>query len=265
MDDLYGVLQTSPGAELAVIQAAYRKLAFQYHPDRNPNRHDWAEEQMKRLNAAYYVLSNPSRRNTYDSKRFTGTRAATGAGIYYPPPAPRPPMSGTRPPGSTGAGQTATKRRSGTAYPLETENDWFNLHIYASGRTLPDEEESAEERMDEYLREFVRRITPPGSGKSALTDLLLSAATSQYVVYSPYARLAAKITLRIVLATLRGQKADNPLSGPVLRDLIARVNDGVQDRMGTESLRMTENGKNIVADWSGMLYTVVDFLWGEET
>lgn len=263
MDDLYGVLQTSPSAESSAIQAAYRKLAFQYHPDRNPERRDWAEEQMKRLNAAYYVLSNPSRRHTYDSKRFTTGRS----GIYYPPPAPRPTASASasRPPGSTGAGQTATKRRSGAAYPLETENDWFNLHIYASGRTLPDEEEAAEERMDEYLREFVRRITPPGSGKSALTDLLLSAATSQYVVYSPYARLAAKITLRTVLATLRGQKAENSFSGPILRDLIARVNDGVQDRMGTESLRMTENGKNVVADWSGMLYTVVDFIWGEET
>jgi len=261
VDDLYAVLQTSSSADFPVIQAAYRKLAFQFHPDRNPERREWAEEQMKRLNAAYYVLSNSTRRLSYDSKRSTSGR------VYYPPPRPSSPAASRASGNSsngTSAGATATKRRVGTAYPLETENDWFNLHIYASGRTLPDEEDSAEERMDEFLREFVRRITPLGSGKSALTDLLLSAATSQYVVYSPYARVVAKVTLRTTLITLRDRKADASLSGPILRELIARVNDSVQDRMSTESLRMMENGKNIIADWAGMLYTVVDFLWGEE-
>ncbi|MCA1724300.1 MAG: hypothetical protein LC748_08670 [Thermomicrobia bacterium] len=45
--------------------------------------------------------------------------------------------------------------------------------------------------------------------------------------------------------------------------MIARVNDLVQDRMGTEGLKMVVKGKNIVADWSGLLLTVVNFLWGD--
>lgn len=247
MDDLYGVLQTAPNAETAAVQAAYRRLAFQYHPDRNPDRREWAEEQMKRINAAYYVLSNADRRRTYDRTRGAGRTAA-----YYTQPAPRP--SPPSPPSP----------RGGTAYPLEVENDWFNLHIYATGRTLPDEEATMERRMGEYLREFVRRSVPPGSGKTALTDLLLSAATNQFVIYSPYARLIARVTLRTALLMLQQREEDASLSGRGLRETIASVNDRVQDRMGTESLRMTESGKNIVADWSGMLLTIVDFLWGEE-
>lgn len=254
MNDLYAVLQTLPGAETGAIQSAYRRLAFQYHPDRNPDRRDWAEEQMKRINAAYYVLSNPDRRRAYDGQRFTGRVSP-----YYTHAAPRPAPK-SPPPHATA---TAT-RRSGTAYPLETENDWFNLHVYASGRTLPDEEEAVERRMGEYLREFVRMVTPVGSGKSPLTDLLMSAATSQFVIYSPYARLVAKITLRTALHMLQKRGEGAPLTGGAMRETIARVNDSVQDRMGTENLRMVEGGKNTVADWSGMLLTIIDFLWGEE-
>lgn len=253
MEDLYTVLGTTAGSDVGVIQSAYRRLAFQYHPDRNPDKREWAEEQMKRINAAYYVLSDADRRRVYDGKRHTGRTSP-----YYTQPAPRPASS--KPPGATA---TAT-RRGGAAYPLETENDWFNLHVYAGGRTLPDEEGAVERRMGEYLREYVRLITPPGSGKSALTELLMSAATSQFVVYSPYARLIAKVTLRTTLHMLQKREAGASLSGGGLREMIAAVNDSVQDRMGTESLRMTEGGKNVVADWSGMLLTIIDFVWGEE-
>ncbi len=42
--------------------------------------------------------------------------------------------------------------------------------------------------------------------------------------------------------------------------LIAQVNDLVQDRMGTEGLKMVIKGKNIVADWAGLLLTIVNSL-----
>lgn len=193
---------------------------------------------MKRVNAAYAVLSNTARRQTYDRRRF-GTSV---------PHVPRP---------------TPPRPRARPAYPAETENDWFHLHVYAAGRTVPEVEASAEERVQRDMAEFMRLVAPPGSGNAALIDLLNSAATGQYVAYTPYAQLVARITLRTLLPLLREHANDGTPDAERLRRMIAQVNDLMQDRMGTEGLKMVFKGKNIVADWAGLLLTVVNFLWGE--
>jgi len=65
--DLYRVLQVDPSAEPEVIEAAYKRLALKYHPDHN--RGDaLAEEQMKRINAAYTVLRKADLRADYDAR-----------------------------------------------------------------------------------------------------------------------------------------------------------------------------------------------------
>lgn len=64
--DLYELLQVSPRASLGVIQAAYRVLARAYHPDVNDGPE--SVRQMRRLNAAYHVLSDPQRRARYDAQ-----------------------------------------------------------------------------------------------------------------------------------------------------------------------------------------------------
>ena len=211
-----------------------------YHPDRNPERHAWAEERMKRVNAAYAVLSNTLRRQTYDRRRF-GT-------------SPRPPSRPTAP---------AAAQRTRNGYPPGTENDWFYLHIYADGRSVPEAEVDAEERMQRDMEEFMRLVAPPGAENAALVDLLNSAATGQYVAYTPYGQLVARITLRTLLPMLREYASEGAPDAERLRHLVARVNDLVQDRMGTEGLKMVIKGKNIVADWAGFLLTVVNFLWGD--
>ncbi len=68
-EDLYEILQLHPSAHPDVIQAAYRRLSFLYHPDRNPSTE--ATEMMKRLNHAYEILSDPDRRAAYDRTRST--------------------------------------------------------------------------------------------------------------------------------------------------------------------------------------------------
>jgi curved DNA-binding protein len=45
---------------------AYRKLAMQYHPDRNPGKENWANEKFKEINEAYGVLGDPQKRKQYD-------------------------------------------------------------------------------------------------------------------------------------------------------------------------------------------------------
>jgi DnaJ-like protein len=63
----YDVLQVAPWCDAEVIHAAYRALARRWHPDLN--RGPEAEAQMRRLNAAYQVLSDPQRRASYDRDR----------------------------------------------------------------------------------------------------------------------------------------------------------------------------------------------------
>lgn len=63
--DYYEILEISRDADGAEIKKAYRKLALQFHPDRNQGNKE-AEEKFKAINEAYQVLSDEQKRSTYD-------------------------------------------------------------------------------------------------------------------------------------------------------------------------------------------------------
>ncbi|HEX5284017.1 MAG TPA: molecular chaperone DnaJ [Bryocella sp.] len=77
--DYYEVLQVERTATDTELKAAYRKLAMQHHPDRNPNNPD-AEEKFKACSEAYQVLSDPDKRAAYDRYGHAGVGAAGAAG-----------------------------------------------------------------------------------------------------------------------------------------------------------------------------------------
>jgi molecular chaperone DnaJ len=69
--DYYEVLGVHKNAEKGDIKSAYRKLALQYHPDRNKS--PGAEERFKEISEAYAVLSDDDKRKRYDTYGHVGT------------------------------------------------------------------------------------------------------------------------------------------------------------------------------------------------
>jgi curved DNA-binding protein len=71
--DYYQTLGVDRNASEEDIKRAYRKLALQYHPDRNPGNNQ-AEEKFKEVNEAYQVLSDQEKRSRYDQLGDSYTR-----------------------------------------------------------------------------------------------------------------------------------------------------------------------------------------------
>ncbi|OMJ74628.1 hypothetical protein SteCoe_26410 [Stentor coeruleus] len=70
--DYYEVLQVDKKATDDQIKKAYRKLALKWHPDKNPNNRQQAEEKFKEIGEAYAVLSDKNKRTIYDNYGFEG-------------------------------------------------------------------------------------------------------------------------------------------------------------------------------------------------
>jgi molecular chaperone DnaJ len=75
--DYYDVLGVSRSASDEEVKRAFRKLAMEYHPDRN--KREGAEEKFKEINEAYQVLSDPTKRASYDRFGHMGVPGNGGA------------------------------------------------------------------------------------------------------------------------------------------------------------------------------------------
>jgi len=77
--DYYEVLSVTRDASDQELKTSYRKLAMQFHPDRNPDDHS-AEEKFKQCSEAYQVLSDPEKRAAYDRYGHAATSSGFGGG-----------------------------------------------------------------------------------------------------------------------------------------------------------------------------------------
>uniref|UniRef100_A0A3Q4IDP8 DnaJ heat shock protein family (Hsp40) member A2b n=1 Tax=Neolamprologus brichardi TaxID=32507 RepID=A0A3Q4IDP8_NEOBR len=73
---LYDILGVSPSASENELKKAYRKLAKEYHPDKNPE----AGDKFKEISFAYEVLTNPEKKELYDRYGEQGLREGGGGG-----------------------------------------------------------------------------------------------------------------------------------------------------------------------------------------
>lgn len=78
--DYYEVLGIPRDADAKAIKEAFRKLALQYHPDRNKSPD--AEERFKEIAAAYAILSDPKKRADYDARGFAAVEGFTPEDLF---------------------------------------------------------------------------------------------------------------------------------------------------------------------------------------
>jgi len=131
--DYYEILGVPRTASAEEIRRAHRRLAKQYHPDRNPNDKT-AEARFKEIQEAYEVLSDPKKREAYD--RFG--HAGVGAG---------PSAQGWRS-GPAGAHVYTWRTGNGPDIPVENLEDLFQ--IFAGGGR-PDAGSSAASIFEQFF------------------------------------------------------------------------------------------------------------------
>lgn len=65
-EDLYKVLGVKKNATQQEIKKAFKKKSLKYHPDKNPDNHEWAKTEFAKIANAYEILSDEGTRDTYD-------------------------------------------------------------------------------------------------------------------------------------------------------------------------------------------------------
>ena len=81
--DYYRILGVDENASLDDIKNAFRKLAFKYHPDKNPGNEKQAEEKFKEINEAYSILCDTAKRQKYNYAKKSGYTGTDYPGVNY--------------------------------------------------------------------------------------------------------------------------------------------------------------------------------------
>lgn len=133
--DFYDVLGVSKNASAVEIKRAYRKLALQYHPDRNKAQD--ASEKFKEVNEAYEVLSDSKKKQVYDQyghAAFDQTAGFGGAGGPFSQAYQSGPFTYTY---STSGGNSPFEGAADFSDPFEIFEAFFGGTPFRRARQLP--------------------------------------------------------------------------------------------------------------------------------
>jgi curved DNA-binding protein CbpA len=83
MKDYYQILGIERNSSEEEIKSAYRKLALQYHPDKNLGNEEEAEAKFKEMGEAYKILSDPDERKKYDNGEDVSSTFASSSTFSY--------------------------------------------------------------------------------------------------------------------------------------------------------------------------------------
>ncbi len=139
--DYYEILQIGRNASGAEIKKAYRKLAIQYHPDKNPGDKE-AEEKFKYINEAYEILSNDEKRQIYDRYGKEGLERR-GGGFHASSMDDIMDIFNSMFGGGFGGGFGGSSQRQrdpSAKYPLDFEIELrleFNEAVFGTKKTIP--------------------------------------------------------------------------------------------------------------------------------
>ena len=164
--DYYADLEVPQNADTEDIRKQFRKLAFKYHPDRNPGREEDVVSKFQAIQAANEILGDPELRAKYDNERrkYQGYYAPS---YRRPPPPPRnaysttatnfppPPQRATRPP-------PPRPQYSSTASTAPNGASRFtNFPKPSPTAQRPNTRDDAEARANAFAWQRMRSKTPP--------------------------------------------------------------------------------------------------------
>jgi DnaJ domain len=189
--DYYAVLQVHPGAEQAVIDAAYRQLMRKYHPDvagEDSQQAQLLHERAKLINQAYAVLRDPDERWLYDRSHAVPIGAGVASGPYSATAAGATAGPTSAYAGAYAAAAPAAQPPASTALVVEEPQSplWAPLRTLAAGYYLlpgPYEWEPGSER--ELLAAFL--IVPLG----VTTWLMATGRLNPLLEHVPFGVLGA--------------------------------------------------------------------------
>ena len=264
-DDHYQILGVSRTATSEDIQKAYREMARKYHPDLHPDD-DAAKEQFKKVQTAFDVLNDPSKREMYDryGSSFEGVGAGGGGGW-----SPQGQAGGFQSGGEVdleslfggggfadlfGGGKRRTRRNPRTPGEDITANIRipFQLAIDGGKTEVRFERDNKHETLSITIpqglpdgsRMRLRGQGRPGRGGGATGDLLLEVNVEQHAVYRREGDTLA-VGLPISLSeALEGAKVDLPTPwGTISLRIPEGTSSGKKLRAGGMGVRHANGSK----------------------